>query len=121
MGSYRSVSDVFPQPGGAIFFPAMAMRPEQRQDLALHALAGTAPISRLAAEHDVSRKFIYRQQARATDALHDAFFEEKSRADEVLFHLPVTKAWLDQLILGLGTRRSGVAPVLSQSPSFPAK
>ena len=101
MGSYLSVSGVFPQPGGTIFFPAMAMRPEQRQDLALQALAGTAPISRLATEHDVSRKFIYRQRARATDALHDAFFEEESRADEVLFHLPVTKAWLDQLILGL--------------------
>ena len=101
MGSYLSVSGVFPQPGGTIFFPAMAMRPEQRQDLALQALAGTAPISRLATEHDVSRKFIYRQRARATDALHNAFFEEESRADEVLFHLPVTKAWLDQLILGL--------------------
>jgi hypothetical protein len=101
MGSYLSVSSVFPQPKSTIFFPAMAMRPEQRQDLALHALAGTAPISRLATEHDVSRKFIYRQRARATDALHDAFFEEEARADEVLFHLPVTKAWLDQLILGL--------------------
>lgn len=101
MGSYLSVSSVFPQPSGTIFFPAMAMRPEQRQDLALQALAGTTPISRLAAEHDVSRKFVYRQRARATDALHDAFFEEESHADEVLFHLPVTKAWLDQLILGL--------------------
>ena len=101
MGSYLSVSSVFPQPSGTIFFPAMAMRPEQRQDLALQALAGTTPISRLAAEHDVSRKFIYRQRARATDALHDAFFEEEAPADEVLFHLPVTKAWLDQLILGL--------------------
>jgi len=79
----------------------MAMRPEQRQDLALHALAGTTPISRLAAEHDVSRKFVYRQRTQAADALHDAFFEEESCADEVLFHLPVTKAWLDQLILGL--------------------
>lgn len=101
MASYLSVSSVFPQPRGTIFFPAMAMGPEQRQDLALHALGGTTPISRLAAEHDVSRKFIYRQRARATDALHDAFFEEEAHADEVLFQLPVTKAWLDQLILGL--------------------
>ena len=101
MGSYLSISSVFPQSGGTIFFPAMVMRPEQRQDLALHALAGTTPISRLAAEHDVSRKFIYQQRTRAADALHDAFFEEEARADEVLFHLPVTKAWLDQLILGL--------------------
>ena len=99
--SYLSVSGILPQPEATVFCPAMAMGPEQRQDLALHALAGTAPISRLAAEHEVSRKFIYRQRTRANEALHDAFFEEEARADEVLFHLPVTKDWLDQLILGL--------------------
>jgi hypothetical protein len=42
----------------------MALGPEQRGDVALHALAGTTPISRLAAEHEVSRKFVYRQCAR---------------------------------------------------------
>jgi hypothetical protein len=77
------------------------MEPEQWQDLALHALARTAPISRLAAEHEVSRKFIHRQRNRAAHALHEAFCEEEARADEVLFYLPVTKDWLDPLILGL--------------------
>jgi len=79
----------------------MAMGPDQRQELGLHALAGTVPISRLAAEHEVSRKFIYRQRTRANEALHDAFCEEESPADQVLFYLPVTEDWLDQLILGL--------------------
>ena len=101
MGSYLSVSGVLPQPETMLFCPATAMGPGQRQDLALHALAGTVPISRLAAEHEVSRKFIYRQRTRATDALHDAFFDEDARTDQVLFYLPVTKDWLDQLILGL--------------------
>jgi hypothetical protein len=100
MGSYLSVSGILRQPE-ATFYPAMAMGPDERQGLALHALAGTVPISRLAAEHEVSRKFIYRQRTRASDALHDAFFEEKAPADEVLFYLPVTKDWLEQVILGL--------------------
>jgi hypothetical protein len=101
MGSYLNVSDIFPQPEITGFYPAMAMGPDQRQELGLHALAGTTPISRLAAEHEVSRKFIYRQRARAHEALHEAFFEEETSTDEILFYLPVTKDWLDQLILGL--------------------
>jgi len=101
MASYLSVSGIFSQPEATVFYPAMAMEPQRRQDLAVRALAGTAPISRLAAEHDVSRKFIYRQRDRANDALHEAFCEENTRGDRVLFHLPVTKDWLEQFILGL--------------------
>jgi hypothetical protein len=101
MGSYLSVCGVLSQPEATVCHPAMALGPEQRRDLALHALAGTTPTGRLAAEHEVSRKFVYRQRARANDAVHEAFFEEEARADEVLFHLPVTKDWLDQWILGL--------------------
>ena len=101
MVSYLNVPEIFPQPEATVFYPAMAMGPEQRQDLALHALVGTTPISRLAAEHEVSRKFIYRQRNRADDALHEVFFEEETRADQVLFHLPVTKDWIEQFILGL--------------------
>jgi len=101
MVSNLSVCGVGSQPETTVCCPAMAMGPEQRQDLALHALAGTAPISRLAAEHEVSRKFIYRQRTRANEALHETFFEEPAPADEVLFYLPVTKDWLDQLILSL--------------------
>jgi hypothetical protein len=101
MGSYLSVSGILPQPQATVFSPAMAMGPQQRQDLGLHALAGTAPISRLAAEHEVSRKFVCRQRNQASDALHEAFFAQETRADRVLFYLPVTKDWLEQLILGL--------------------
>jgi hypothetical protein len=67
MGSYFTFSDILPQPAAAVFYPAMAMGPWQRQVLALHAPAGTTPISRLAAEYEVSQKFIYRQRTRATD------------------------------------------------------
>jgi hypothetical protein len=84
-----------------VFCRAKAMEPKQRQELALQALAGTEPISRLAAEHEVSRKFVYQQRARAGDALHEAFSEEEADPERVLFYLPVTKAWLEQAILGL--------------------
>jgi hypothetical protein len=80
---------------------ARLLPPPQRQHLALHALAGTRPIAQLAHEHDVSRKFVYQQAAKAEQALDTAFTPPEPDADRVLFHLPVTKAWLQQLTLGL--------------------
>ena len=75
----------------------------QRQQLALKALAGTRPITQLAHNYDVSRNFVYRQAAKAEQALDAAFTptDPDPDAHRVLFHLPVTKAWLQQLTLGL--------------------
>jgi hypothetical protein len=73
----------------------------QRQHLALQALAGTRPIAQLAHDHHVSRKFVYQQAAKAEHALDHAFTTPDPDADRVLFQLPVTKAWLQQLTLGL--------------------
>ena len=72
----------------------------QRRSLALDALRRDRPLARLAREHAVSRKFLYAQAAKADTALHDAF-DPPSDDDEVLFHLPVTKAWIKQLALAL--------------------
>ena len=74
---------------------------EQRRAMALDALAGTQTISQIARDHDVSRKFVYQQAAKAEHALDNAFTAPDPDADRVLFHLPVTKAWLQQLTLGL--------------------
>ena len=80
--------------------PAQQLAPPQRQRLAVDALAGSQPITRLAEEHDVSRKFVYQQADKAQQALDQAFVPR--RADQrVLFYLPVTKALLRQLVLGL--------------------
>jgi len=89
--------DVCQQPETA----AKAMLPRQRQELAVGAVAGVQTVSRLARQHEVSRKFVYRQAAKAQEALLEAFSPEQAGDDEVLFYLPVTKAWLRQLILGL--------------------
>jgi hypothetical protein len=78
---------------------AQDLTPLQRQQLARQALAGQS-ITVLAHQHQVSRKFVYQQLAHADQALSDAFAPQPTD-DQVLFYLPVTKAWLRQLILGL--------------------
>jgi hypothetical protein len=81
-------------------YPARQLVPRQRQQLAVDALAGTQPIARLARQQDVSRKFVYQQAGKAQQALDQAFAPR--RADQrVLFYLPVTKALLRQMVLGL--------------------
>jgi hypothetical protein len=78
--------------------PARRLGPDQRRDLSLRALAGTEPITRLAAGRRVSRKFVYQQAAKASEALDDAF-APAARGDELLFFLPVTKDWINQFVL----------------------
>jgi len=80
--------------------PAKALGPSQRLTLGLQALAGNQTITDLADELDVSRKFVYRQAATAQVALEEAFAPQVAD-DQVLFYLPVTKAWLRQVTLGL--------------------
>jgi hypothetical protein len=80
---------------------ACRLPPPQRQQLALLALAGTQPIAQLARDYDVSRNFVYQQAAKAEQALDAAFTPNDPDADRILFHLPVTKAWLQQLTIAL--------------------
>ena len=81
----------------------VAVRPlseSDRKDLAIQALAGSETVSDLAAQHGVSRKFVYQQTHKARSALDDAF--SPATPDEaVLFELAVTKTWLRQVIVAL--------------------
>ena len=79
---------------------AASLSPGIRQDIGIQVLARTEPVSHIAATHQVSRKFVYQQGAQVQQALDDSFASSQG-ADDVLFHLPVTKNWLYQLILGL--------------------
>jgi hypothetical protein len=72
----------------------------ERKKLAVQALAGSEPISELAAQHGVSRKFVYQQTDKARAALEDAFAPAVPE-DDVLFELPVSKRWLRQVTLAL--------------------
>ena len=80
--------------------PAHLLPLQARQQLARQALAGHA-ITDLAEQYHVSRKFVYQQLNHAHDALNQAFAPPTEPASEVLFWLPVTKPWLQQLVLGL--------------------
>ena len=71
-----------------------------RQAIGIQVLSGSQPITHLADQHQVSRKFVYQQGDKAQQALNESFAPSQDD-DEVLFHLPVTKNWLYQLILGL--------------------
>jgi hypothetical protein len=97
----------FPSPQGDLApltaplpWPAQRLLPARRQDLAIQVLGGTHPVADLARRHQVSRKFLYQQADIARHALTRAF-EPEPTVDHVLFHLPVTKAWLRQLVLAL--------------------
>jgi len=79
---------------------AESLPPETRQKLGIEMLAKTKPVSQLAAEHEVSRKFLYQQGEKAQIAL-EGIFASQTPDNEVLFNLPVTKTWLTQLILSL--------------------
>ena len=79
---------------------AKNLPPLERQFLAVEALSGKTPVSRLAASVGVSRKFVYQQSEKANNALDEAFANER-HDDEVLFYLPVTRKWIRQFILGL--------------------
>jgi hypothetical protein len=80
--------------------PAHQLPPGRRQEIALRILAGSQPVAQLARQHQVSRQFLYRQADTAQQALRRAF-DPPPPDQEVLFHLPVTKSWLHQLVLAL--------------------
>jgi len=58
------------------------------------------PISQIATQEQVSRKFLDQQKTIAQIALNTAF-EKPEKDNEVLYYLPVTQKWIVQLILGL--------------------
>ena len=79
---------------------AASLSPDVRQDIGIQVLSRSQPISHIAARHQVSRKFVYQQGDKAQRSLDESFAPSQGD-DDVLFHLPVTKNWLYQLILGL--------------------
>lgn len=101
MVCYLTTSDLAHQPRATPFCPAKTLTPWQRRGLALEALTESETVSQLARQHEVSRKFVYQQAAKAEEALDEAFLSAQHSDDEALFHLPVSKAWLRQLVLGL--------------------
>jgi len=66
------------------------------KSLAIEVLSKAEPISHLATQHQVSRKFLYQQGHKADEAL-DEVFSSSNNEQAVLFYVPVTQTWLFQL------------------------
>lgn len=75
-----------------------ATLPDSERQLAVQALAASVPVSLLALQHGVNRKFVYHQKNMASAAL-DEVFASSAPDNEVLFELPVTRMWRRQLTL----------------------
>jgi hypothetical protein len=71
----------------------------QRRNLSVQAIGRTESVTRLARQHQVSRKFVYQQRAKATAAVDQAFEPAVPKDKKVLFHLPITKAWIHKFVL----------------------
>jgi hypothetical protein len=82
-------------------WPAQRLLPQERRNLAIQVLAGAETVSELARRHEVSRKFLSQQVHTAEQALSQAFTPPPTPPDQVLYYLPVTKAWLRKLVLCL--------------------
>ncbi len=80
---------------------ATQMDCSQRRNLSVQAIRRTEPVTRLAQKHQVSRKFVYQQQAKAIEAIDQAFEPAEQQDNKVLFYLPITKSWLRQFVLAL--------------------
>ena len=80
--------------------PAHHLTPQRRRPLALDALAGP-PISGLARQHRVSRRFVYRQLHIARDAIDRAFAPPPAPSQRVLFTIAITRQRLQQIVLAL--------------------
>jgi hypothetical protein len=80
--------------------PAKRFTPQQRRQLALNVLAGQ-PLTLLAHQHNVSRKFVRQQRNIACAALNQAFAPQPPQREDVLFYLPVTRSWLRQFVIAL--------------------
>ena len=79
---------------------ASRLQSHHRQQLAINVLSKQEPISYIANQEQVSRKFLYQQTAIAQQAL-DKAFDKPEKDSEFLYYLPVTQKWISQLILAL--------------------
>lgn len=84
-----------------VFHAAHLLNSTKRKEIGIQAITGIAPISQVANRYSVSRKFVYQQKEKALIGIADAFEKPVAKDEEVLFHIPVTKKWLEQVSLGL--------------------
>jgi hypothetical protein len=80
---------------------AKTLSPERKKRIGLEAVTNTKTIIYLANENNTSRKFIRQQGQNAQQAIDNVFDISPSSNGDVLYHLPITKAWITQLVIAL--------------------
>ena len=74
---------------------------DKKKDIAIQSLSKTITITDLAEQNEVSRKFVYEQKEKAESAIKRVFEDKKEDEEKVLYHIPVTKSWIKQFVLGV--------------------
>jgi len=82
------------------FCNAKTFSPTARRDLALKAILNQQPITELAKNSGVSRKFVYSQKDKAIEALDNAFGTQ-DKDDDILYTIPVTRNFIQASVLSL--------------------
>ena len=95
IGRFACQQQFFSQPKTS---PATCLGPAERKTLSLQVLAKTDPVTHLAQNYQVSRKFLYQQAAKAQQVL-DRTFDPPQPDKRVLYYLPITKDWICQFVL----------------------
>lgn len=73
---------------------------QARKELALQSLNKKQTVVELAKINHVSRQFIHEQKNKLLDAVNEEFTETPEK-HKILFHLPVTKNWIEQFAIVL--------------------
>ena len=101
---------------------AADLTPQQRSELAVRVLAGGTLVTTIAEEAGTSRTFLYDLAATARAALAEAF-GKREEDEPVLFYLPVTKRWIESLVIALvllcHSSYRGVAELLRDLIGYP--
>lgn len=78
------------------------MSSEQKKCVALQVVSKQKSISSLADENNTSRKFIRKQGIKLQEVVDKQFVDTyKSNDDDVIYYLPITKAWISQFVIAL--------------------
>jgi hypothetical protein len=80
--------------------PAFSLNGQARKELALQSIIKKQTIKELADINNVSRQFIHEQKNKLLTAVNEEFTETVEE-NKILFHLPVTKNWLEQFVIAL--------------------
>jgi hypothetical protein len=78
---------------------AQSLNSIDRQKIGIQVIGGNTSISHMADQYNVSRKFIYQQKEKALKGIAQGFENPIPENERVLFHLPITKKWLEQAVL----------------------